>query len=274
MNQIPTNRLEAEQDPVSYCKVSIVMHIRERYGCGTVLFFLVVNLTCVANAQLPDGLPGSIDVAALEADGFAPLFNGQDLTGWRSVNGNGQYRVVDESIIGFGEDINANTFLRTEANYRDFIFAFEFKFLDRAGNSGLMFRANQRPKANGEVDPDGRVFGFQCEHDQNHDRSWTAGLYDEARRDWLFPKKGDEEAGKQFTTQGQSTFKWDDWNVIVIRCEGNHIQTWLNGTLRVDFTDDDPTDTTLEGFFALQVHNGKKCEVAWRNLLCKPLDNR
>ena len=226
------------------------------------------------DAQLSAGLPETVELAVLKADGFVPLFNGTDLTGWKSVNGNGQYRVDNQTILGFGENVNANTFLRTEATYRDFIFVCEFKFLDRAGNSGLMFRANQRPKPDGQPDSNGRVFGYQCEHDQNHERSWTAGLYDEARRDWLFPNKGDADAGNAFTTQGQSTFKWDDWNVIVIRCQGNHIETWLNGTPRVDFTDDDPKDTTLEGFFALQVHNGKKCEVAWRNLFLKTIESR
>lgn len=221
--------------------------------------------------QAPLNSTGQLDVDALRQDHFEPLFNGQDLQGWRVVNGNGQYRIEQGAIVGWGENIKSNTFLRTEETFRDFELAFEFKFLDRSGNSGLMFRAQQRPAADGSPNQDGRVFGYQCEHDQNHDRSWTAGLYDEARRDWLFPLKGDELAGKQFTRQGQTLFRWEDWNVITVRCQGNHIQTWLNGERRVDFLDRDPQHTTLEGFIALQVHNGPACQVAWRNLYLKVL---
>ncbi len=222
-------------------------------------------------AQAPLNKEGHLDVAAVVAAGFEPLFNGKDLTGWRSLNGNGQYKVADGAIVGFGENINANTFLCTEDTFKDFELVFEFRFNDRAGNSGLMFRANQRPAKDGSPDPNGRVFGYQCEHDQNHPRSWTAGLYDEARRGWLFPKQGDKEAGEKFTTQGQANFRWDDWNVITVRCEGKHIETWLNGEKRVDFIDNDEKDATYRGFIGLQVHNGPRCDVAWRNLYLKVL---
>ena len=222
-------------------------------------------------AQAPLTAAGHLDVIALKAAGFEPLFNGKDLQGWRSLNGNGQYKVEDGAIVGYGENINANTFLCTEETFKDFELAFEFRFLDRAGNSGLMFRANQRPGKDGRPDPDGRVFGYQCEHDQNHPRSWTAGLYDEARRGWLFPRQGEKEAEQKFTAQGQQLFRWEDWNVITIRCAGNHIETWLNGEQRVDFLDQDEKDATYRGFIGLQVHNGPSCRVAWRNLYLKVL---
>lgn len=198
------------------------------------------------------------------------LFDGKTLNGWKKVGGTGQYKVEDGCIVGFGKNVKGNTFLITEKSYSDFELTFEFKFDDRSGNSGLMFRAAQKPSKNGT----GRVFGYQCEADNGHNRSWTAGLYDESRRGWLFPNKKskeDAEKRKEFTAQGQKTFKWDDWNTIVIRCEGKHIQTWLNGEKRVDFTDEDPANDTRKGFFGLQVHQGKSCNVRWRNLALKPL---
>ena len=146
------------------------------------------------------------------------LFNGKDLTGWKIVGGNGQYKVEDGCIVGFGENVKGNTFLRTEKTYTDFELTFEFKFDHLKGNSGVMFRANQKPSDDGN----GRVFGYQCEGD-NTKRAWTAGLYDEARRGWLYPTKGKDgaELAKKFTEQGNQIFKWDDWNTITIRCEGN-----------------------------------------------------
>jgi hypothetical protein len=196
------------------------------------------------------------------------LFNGKDLTGWKKVGGTGQYKVEDGCIVGFGENIKGNTFLRTEKTYTDYELTFEFKFDHLKGNSGVMFRANQKPSDDGN----GRVFGYQCEGD-NTDRSWTAGLYDEARRGWLFPTKGKDgaELAKKFTEQGNNVFKWEGWNTITIRCEGNHIQTWLNGEKRVDFIDKDKKNDTREGFFGLQVHGGKSFQARWKNIVLKQL---
>ncbi len=205
--------------------------------------------------------------------GFTDLFNGKDLTGWKRVNGNGEYKIEDGQIVGFGENVKSNTFLRTEKTYKDFDFRFEMKFDDLSGNSGMMFRGLQKPGA------DGRVHGYQCEHDNGKARAWTAGLYDEARRGWLQPKKNndakldteaDKEAQAAFTKQGQEIMKWDDWNEIRIVCKGKHIQIWLNGKERVDYTDEGK-EFTPEGFFALQVHAGKSCKVRWRNIRIKEL---
>lgn len=217
-------------------------------------------------------------IAACQAaePGFTALFNGKDLTGWTKVNGNGEYRIEDGCIVGFGENVGSNTFLRTDKTYKDFDFRFEMKFDDLSGNSGMMFRGLQR-------DGNGRVYGYQCEHDNDRNRAWTAGLYDEARRGWLAPYRNDakkeyskaeqkkhEDARKDFTAQGKKIFKWDDWNEIRIVCKGKRIQIWLNGEERVDFRDDAP-EFTPEGFFALQVHSGKSCKVRWRNLRIKEL---
>lgn len=197
-------------------------------------------------------------------EGFIPLFNGKDLSGWKKVNGTGQFKVEDDAIVGFGEKIKGNTFLRTEKTYKDFDFRFEMKFDNLSGNSGMMFRANQKPGENG------RVFGYQCEHCNREDRAWTAGIYDEARRGWLAPSKSDKEACASFTKQGKELMKWDDWNEIRIVCEGKNIKIWLNGEPRVDFTDEGK-EFTPEGFFGLQVHGGKSCNVRWRNLRIKEL---
>ena len=205
----------------------------------------------------------SLPAMAIE-EGFTALFNGKDLSGWKKVNGSGEYKIEDDSIVGFDKNIKGNTFLRTEKTYKDFDFRFEMKFDDLSGNSGMMFRGLQKPGENG------RVHGYQCEHDNGNDRSWTAGLFDEARRGWLQPDKKDKEACAAFTKQGQKIFKPEDWNEIRIVCKGKHIQIWLNGEARVDYTDNNP-EFTPEGFFALQVHGGPSCNVRWRNIRIQEL---
>lgn len=220
----------------------------------------IISTILCSNIHAEDSTkPGANQVSSLN------LFNGKDLTGWKIVGGNGKFKVEDGCIIGHGKNVKGNTFLRTTDTYQNFEVSFDFKFIDRSGNSGFMFRANQKPSDNGN----GRVFGYQCEGD-NGDRSWTAGLFDEARRGWLFPSKNKGEANAKhradFTAQGTEIFKWDSWNTIKVRCEGNHIQTWLNGEKRVDFIDTDKTHDTREGFFGLQVHSGKSCNVSWKNI--------
>ena len=228
---------------------------------------LLTSFASAEHHKKERSLPDPTDAAKLKEDGFAPLFNGTDFTGWKKVGGTGQYEVKDGAIRGFGKPVKANTFLRTEKTYTDFVFVFQVKMLDRKGNSGCQFRSNQREK-------DGRVYGYQCEHDQDRGgkRAFTAGVYDEARRKWLFPHKdASEEEKEAFTKQGLRLFKWDDWNTIVIRCKGRHIQTWLNGEKRADFHDTDEKDFTPEGFFGLQVHGGPSGEIMWRNLYLKEL---
>ena len=208
-----------------------------------------------------------------EEPGFKALTNGTDLTGWKVVGGDGQYKLEGDQVIGTGRNVKQNTFLRTQQTYKNFDLRFDMKFDTLDGNSGLMFRGLQKPGENG------KVYGYQCEHDNGKDRAWTAGFYDESRRKWLVPfrngdGKNDTEAQKAvqkaFTEHGKKIFKWDDWNQIRIVANGNHFQIWLNGEIRVDYIDVAP-EFTSEGFIALQIHSGKAADVRWRNLRLKPL---
>lgn len=203
-------------------------------------------------------------LAAVPEEGFVPITNGKDLTGWKVVGGDGEFKMENGEIVGTGENVKQNSFLISEKTYKDFDFRFEMKFDTLKGNSGMMFRGLRK---NG----DGRVHGYQCEHDNGKARSWTAGLYDESRRGWLFPDKSDNGQSAAFTEQGNRIFKWEDWNEIRILCEGNHIRIFLNGEKRVDFIDEDPESATAEGFFGMQVHSGLATNVRWRNLRIKEL---
>ncbi len=229
------------------------------------LMFLFVFAAGNLSAQEKQPPPAEMDIDKLEAQGYVPLFNGENLDGWEKRGGTGEYKIEDDAIVGFGEDIKGNTFLCTEKTYGDFIMIFQMKFDDLSGNSGMMFRAYAKGG-------DGRVTGYQCEHDNRRNRGWTAGLFDEARRGWLYPNKADQEQCEAFSEQGKRLFKEDDWNTIVIRCKGLDVDTWLNGEHRVDFTDEAGKDYDDPGFFGLQVHSGKSCNIRWRNLYIKPLE--
>ncbi len=234
---------------------------------STIILCSLVSCAVYAQTKVEKEAPVKETAKEEVAEKPIDLFDGKTLTGWKKVGGDGEFKVEDGCIVGFGKNISGNTFLITEKSYTDYDFTYEFKFDDLTGNSGLMFRAAQKPGENG------RVFGYQCEAD-NTKRSWTAGLFDEARRGWLFPRQKDKLSAdhrKWFSAEGNEIFKSDDWNTIRIRCKGNHIQTWLNGAKRVDFVDTDKQHDTRSGFFGLQVHGGKSCNVRWRNLKLTPL---
>jgi hypothetical protein len=72
----------------------------------------------------------------------------------------------------------------------------------------------------------------------------------------------------------RDAFKLDAWNTIVIKAQGKHIQTWVNGMPIADYYDNDRQLAASEGFIGLQVHwpvKGKTGKLRWRNLRIKEL---
>ena len=103
-----------------------------------------------------------------------------------------------------------------------------------------------------------RVHGYQMEIDPS-DRAWSGGIYDEARRDWLYTLENNIAA--------KSAFKHNDWNHYRIECIGNSMRTWVNGVACAHLID----DMTPKGFIALQVHavsNPENVgeEIRWKNI--------
>jgi hypothetical protein len=181
------------------------------------------------------------------------LFNGKDLSGWTQKNGEALYEVIDGMIVGKSVLNTPNTFLCTEATYGDFILEYDVK-LDKRLNSGVQIRSESYPEYRNS-----RVHGYQVELDPS-DRAWTGGIYDEARRGWLYPLEINPEA--------KPAFKVGEWNTIRVECIGPHIKTWVNGIAAANLYD----EMTLEGFIALQVHGIQDdeekagAEVAWKNI--------
>lgn len=209
-------------------------------------------------------LPFVLSLPAFAAEeNFVSLFNGKDLSGWEQHSGKAEYRVEDGAIVGKTVANTGNSFLCTKEAYGDFVLEFEFKVAPGM-NSGVQFRSEFFDKeteltVDGKVKkiPADRVHGYQYEIDPS-ERSYTGGVYDEARRGWLFDLKENEAARK--------AFKQGDWNAARIECKGPRIQTFINGVKAADFSD----SMTLKGIIGLQVHGiGKKApgeEVSWRKI--------
>jgi len=191
-------------------------------------------------------------------EGWVDLFNGKDLTGWKQLNGEAKYHVEDGMIVGTTVANTPNSFLATENTYSDFILEVEMLLVDDF-NSGIQFRSESRPDY-----MNGRVHGYQCEVDPSP-RAWSAGIYDEARRNWLYPLDLNPDA--------KSAFKMNEWNLYRIECIGPDIKTFLNGVPCAHLID----DMTPEGFIALQVHSIRDetmagRQIKWRNIRIKTSD--
>lgn len=183
--------------------------------------------------------------------GWRDLFNGKDLTGWKQVNGEAEYAVENGELVGTTVPSRVNSFLVTEETFGDFVLELDFKM--DSTNSGVQIRSESKADYQ-----DGRVHGYQVDFDPTP-RAWTGGIYDEARRGWIYPLVYNPRGGK--------AFRRGEWNALRIECVGPAIRVWINGTPTASIVD----SMTPKGFIALQVHGvyrpedvGKK--IRWKNI--------
>jgi len=189
------------------------------------------------------------------------LFNGKDLKGFKQLNGKAKYTVQNGEIVGTTVLKEPNSFLATEKDYGDFIFEVDFKVNDNM-NSGIQFRSEinsttDHCNVTDKHTPE-RVHGYQMEIDPAA-RAWSGGIYDEARRGWLYSMENNPSA--------KNAFKNNQWNHYRIECIGTSIRTWVNGIACAHLID----DMTPKGFIALQVHaiyDAKNAgeEIRWKNV--------
>lgn len=198
-------------------------------------------------------LCGSLSLGA-QADGFTPLFNGKDLSGWESYGGKAPFKAVDKTIVGTAIIKTPNTFLCTDRPYGDFIVEMEF-YNEAPLNSGVMARGQWR-----QQDDIRRIYGYQVEIDPSA-RAYTGGIYDEARRGWIYPL--------HYNPPSRAAYKHGQWNKLRIEAVGQELRTWVNGIPTANLVD----DLDASGMICLQVHSvndelaGK--QMKWRNIMVK-----
>jgi hypothetical protein len=190
----------------------------------TCLFLFFIALSGVLHAQ--------------SNEQWTSLFDGKTLHGWKQLGGKAKFTVENGEIVGTSAANTLNSFIATEKEYGDFIVELDIKIEDTSNNSGVQTRSHYDPNGNNGK---GKVYGRQVELDPSS-RKWTGGIYDEGRRDWLYPLSLNPAA------QGQ--FKRNAYNHFRIECIGNEMKTWVNGKAAACVVD------TIDnsGFIALQVH--------------------
>jgi hypothetical protein len=180
---------------------------------------------------------------------WTSLFNGKDLSGWKTAGGNAPFKVEDNAIVGYAVKGTPNTFLRTNEEFGDFVLEMEV-YLEDPLNSGIQFRSQQNKEGN--------VYGYQMEIDPVT-RDLAGGIYDEGRRGWLYYPEVNPKA--------VNIFQLNQWNVYKIEAVGNVLRTFINGNPVSHLID----DVTPKGFIALQVHSisdksPSGMKIKWRNI--------
>ena len=212
------------------------------------------------------------------ADGIQ-LFNGKDLTGWEGRDG--LWKVEDGAIVGQTTKENptkGNTFLFWRGQeIEDGELVFKCRLVETKNNSGVMFRG----KDAGNFVSKGYQIDIQsgAEH--------YGKLYDEGGRgrvamcgeqvvwDKLTDGKDAGKYGKAKLTPvdgdaWKKAEKKDDWNEIRVVGKGNHLETFLNGTKVLDFTDNEEEKRSKKGWIALQIHAGAPMRIEFKDLVFTP----
>lgn len=177
-------------------------------------------------------------------EGFTSLFNGKDLTGWEGDPF--LWKVEEGMLIGRSPGIAYNDFLTSTKEYGDFVLRFQIHLLDNVGNSGVQIRSQRAP---GSME----MIGYQADVGP----TWWGSLYDESRRRVTLAAPSESTV--------QRALKHDDWNDYEVEAIGKRVVLKLNGTVTVDYTEEDET-LAQSGLIGLQVHSGPALEVRFREI--------
>ena len=197
-------------------------------------------------------------------EGWVPLFNGKDLTGWKMVDPpSGEFKSVKElknedgKVIAFvgvtkkddkeiklwqikdGQIVGGGpaSHLFTEIEAEDFEYRVEAKINDK-GNSGQYFRTKMGP---------GFPAGYETQiNATGGDPIKTGSLYPDGRTKL-------KDFKKDITVMDKAAHKPDEFFTQKVIAVGNHIQIFVNDKMTVDFKD--PNNTYTKGHFALQGHD-------------------
>ena len=189
----------------------------------------------------------SLGLHQAKAQGWQPLFNKKDLTGWHTIPG-GKWEVVNGILVGTSARSDPrHGLLVTDQSYQDFIVSVTYKAIK--GNSGLYFRVEETDRMVG-------VRGLQAEIDPTQD---AGGLYESLGRAWVV---------KPTPEQVQTWYKPNKWNKMTVEARGGNIVIKVNGKETARLNND---IGRTEGKIALQLHAGQEMHVMFKEVKIKTL---
>lgn len=182
------------------------------------------------------------------------LFDGTSFAGWEGPTE--FFRIEDQAIVAgsLTQSIPKNQFMCTEESFSDFDMSLQVKFIDptRKNNGGIQLRSQRIPDHH-------EVIGYQADVGYTSDGLVWCGLYDESRRRKFLVTPSEKVA---------EVVNLDDWNDYRIRCEGNHIQFWLNGSKVLDYREEEDS-ISQTGVICVQIHGGNPAEAWYRDIRLK-----
>lgn len=183
-----------------------------------------------------------------------PLSDGKTFDGWEGETAK-TWRIEDGAFVGgsLTEKVPHNEFLATKKSYANFELRLKFKLIGTEGfiNGGVQFRSQRIPDHF-------EMIGYQADEGDGY----YGSLYDESRRKKTLVTPDKDVIDK--------ALKKDDWNDYRIRCEGRHIQLWINGVQTVDYTEPDES-IAQNGLIAVQIHGGGKAEAWYKDIVIEEL---
>lgn len=204
-------------------------------------------------------LLGSALTASAGEDGFTPLCNGKDLSGWVNVNGAPETWTVKEGMLHCdGVPTGA---LRTERQYENFVLELEWRHLKPGGNAGVFIWA-------GPLSAPGQPF-LRAIEVQVLDHGYGQGPGHTTHGD-VFPIHGSSMVpfGRH---RGQRSFPSEErskgspeWNHYRITCQDGTLRLAVNGKE----VSGGENATWRKGYIALESEGGA---VDWRNVRVKEL---
>jgi hypothetical protein len=206
--------------------------------------WLALGLAGTAPAQEGASQEYDKDIKKAEEskEGWIPLFNGKDLTGWK-ISEDGKFKVEEGLIVVSGE----RSHLFTEEQFKNFIFQAEVKTTP-GSNSGIYFHTKFQETGWPDL-------GHEAQVNVSHsDPVKTGSLYNVVKL-YKTPAKDNE---------------WWTQTVIV---KGRQIIIKVNAEVVVNYTEPEDVEggrKLSQGSFALQAHDPKSV-VYFRNIRAKRL---
>jgi len=224
--------------------------------------------------EVPDYRKVAVEPAAPQVpDGFTPIFNGRDLTGWH-VSATARHGVTPDfhvaqgMILGTQRPLGSGGLLLTDRTYRNFELSLEVR-PDWGCDSGIFFRTTDTGVAY-QITMDylpggsmGRMIGEGGIQVGPGSRGRGAAP---AAAGAPAPAPPPPPATPlESNDAGMKAWKPFEWNTVRVRVEGDvpHATVWINGVQVSDAADTEnhALGGMIEGPIALQIHGGP---VRWQ----------
>lgn len=212
------------------------------------------------------GCAGSSTIPDSEDLNFVPIFNGQDLTGWRIDRVEADedlelFTIENGELILDTPGTEEFAWLTYEEELTDFVLRLEFvAYEDARGNCGIQFRDNW---------PDDQWYGRHG-FDLASNVPESTGFIWDFDEGWLPPlgiQGYRSELFEPYLPEGWE-YKWstdpDPWNTFEVAVVGSRVRSILNGEEIIDW--DGGNLIQPSGNIAIEVHNGQVFRFKFRNI--------